>query len=637
MKIKHTLLLLLFFAATLLAYALDSQVVMVPASGDSVIPEQCRESYFSHNSGTTDFYLYGSNKWAVRFNFRSAYPGVSNCSFSIQSARIYFPNIGDSVKVSLYSDANSMPSQLITSAKVAVVRNMQDISFPITVQAEVAWLVVDYSTNFQDRFVAASAGDGTHSYYLNTNAITPYFQNFSLAGFNCELLFGLLGNFNLNTPDLQLVSFDLSGTLRPRETVKPIFSIYNHSDVPVSDAQIELEITAPTVDYSVNRTIIITETIQPRSLLEVLAPGYQDFIITLPSSPMQLRMQATLSSVMVAESDTTLSNNTVSKYCSVYSYSYPIVPVENFIRYNTTSTICEAQDNYAQPSFHSLLYYANLSDSLSNLGAYQRFTWYGFNAMPTTAILGKERIIGYNAADYLSKYQAAVDKAKLNRSFISSSSCVLEDAVESANLSIKIQLSNTNTRVFTVPTLNPAMNSRFFVGVFKKASFNGQQRFVFDRWIAYADTINSSMDYGSVSNKTYNMSLINLSFEELQANYRIYYWLQATQGGVVRYANYATFVLTTTALVDEEMVPQISLTAFPNPLRLGNSLKLIGMPAHGNISVYNIRGQRIWHATDFVRGTDMPTNMFPSSGLYFIKSESLDGLQKQTIKISVIK
>ncbi|MCK9309957.1 MAG: T9SS type A sorting domain-containing protein [Candidatus Cloacimonetes bacterium] len=636
MKIKHTLCMLLFLVATLFVYALDSQVVMVPASGESVIPQQNRESYFSHSAGTADYSLYGSDKWAVRFNLRSAYPGVSNCSFSIQKARLYFPNVGDSVNVSLYSDANSLPSQLITSAKAAVVSNLQDISFPQIVQADVIWLVVDYATNFQNRFVAASAGDGTHSYYLNTNAITPYLQNFSLAGFNCELLFGLLGNFNLSNPDLQLVSFDLSGTLRPRETAKPIFSIYNHSDVPVMDAHIQLEITAPTTDYSVSQTIVISETIEPRSLLEVLAPGYQDYIVNMPLTPMQLRIQATLGNSL-AETDTTLANNTVSKYYSVYSYAYPIFPVENFIRYNTTSTICGAQDGYPKPGFHALLYYANLSDSLSNLGAYQRLTWYDFNAMPTTAIIGKERIIGYNAAEYLSKYQAAVDKANLKRSFISSSSCVLEEETGSTNLSIKIQLTNSNTRLYTVAALNPAMSSRFFVGVFKKAMFSGQQRYVFDRWIAFADTISSTMNYGSTTTKNYTMSLINLSLEQLQANYRIYYWLQGTQGGIVQYANFTAFAFANTGLVDEAMVPPLSLAAFPNPLRTGNSLKLIGMPDHGTISVYNIRGQCIWQTTDFTRGTDIQTDLFPSSGLYFIKSESLDGLHKQTIKISIIK
>lgn len=636
MSTRRALLVLIFLAALLMVHAIESQLVRIPASGEAMFPEATRESYFGHHGSTVDYHLYGANKWAVRFNFRSAYPNVANCSFSIQKARLYFPNIGDSVTVSLYSEANAMPSQFITSARRAVSANVLDIPFPQTVQAEVVWLVVDYNTNFSSRYVGASNGDGTHSYYLNTNAITPYFQSFSTAGFNCELLFGLLGNFNLDTPDLQLVSFDLTGNLRPRESAKPIFSIYNHSNLPVTDAKINLEITAPVAEYRVTRTITISETIMPQSLFEVLAPGYQDYSIAMPTSGMQLRMQATLTS-SVAESDTTLANNTIGKYISVFAYGYPTVPVESFLRYNTTSAICGIQDSYSQANVHPLIYYPNLADTLSNLGAYQRYTWYGFNATPTTAVSGKDRILGFNEADYLSKYQAAVTIAKARRSFISSATCSLAETTTSENLSISIQLNNANTQLYTLATINPVTNSRFFVGLFKKVSLDSHQRYVFDRWIAFADTINNTLNSGAVANKNYNMSLVNLTMENLQSNYRIYYWLQDKQGGLIHYANNSSFNLTASSLQDDVLAPALSLKASPNPLRSGNFIKLTGMPEHSSISVYNLRGQCIWKGRAQNANTVLPASVFTSTGLYFIRSESADGQHKQTIKISYIK
>jgi hypothetical protein len=618
-------------------HASESQLVRIPADGAVIDMPQSRESYFSHHGLTHDYSLYGANKWAVRFDFRAAYPNVSNCSFSIQKARLYFPNIGDSVTVSLYSEANSLPSQLVTSNRVAVNANLLDIPFPQIVQAEVVWLVVDYVTNLASRFVAASEGDGSHSFYLNTNAITPYFQNFSIAGFNCELLFGLLGDFNLSTPDLQLVSFDFAGMMRPREVVKPIFSIYNHSNHPVTDAQINLEITSPPdAGYSRSQTISITDTIMPQTLFEVLAPGYQDYSIDMPSTAMQLSVQATLSSSL-AESDTTLANNVKSKLYQVFAYGYPIIPVENFFRNNTASTICAIQDTYPQAGVHSLLYFPNLADTLSNLGAYQRFSWYGFNAMPSTAVVGRERIYGFIEADYLNRYQSSVNNAKTRRSFISSATSTLEESPNSNALTINIQLSNANTRLYPSATINPAINSRFFVGLFKKTFIAAQERYVFDRWIAFADTINSTINYNSVYRKTYTMSLVNLSLTDLQSDYRVYYWVQDKLGGVIYYANYTTFAVTTTNLTDEMLVPVLALKAYPNPLRNGSSMKLSGLPEHASISIYNLRGQCIWKGIGHKDNTDIPAGVFTSSGIYFVKSETANGQHKQTIKISVIK
>ncbi len=629
---RTTLILLLVLMLTYLRA--ETQLVSFPSTGADVFPHDAKEYYFSHNAGTDDYHLYGSSKWAVRFDFRSAYAGVANCSFNIQKARLYFPVIGDSVRVSLYSEAASLPSQLITTAKVAVSSNLLDVNFPVSVQAETIWLVVDYATNLANRFVSASSGGGSHSFYLNTNAISPYFQSMSQAGFNCELLFGLLGSFNLASPDLQLVSFDLSGQLLPRQSVKPVFSIYNHSDNVISDAQILLQISSPTPDYSFEHNILITELIMPNSLFEVTAPGYQDFNIDLPSTAMQLRVQATLSSSM-AESDTTLVNNSISKYYSVFGYGNPVLPVENFLRFNTTNSICDIQDSFPQSNVHNLLYYPNLSDSLASLASYQRHSWYNSNANPLTVVSGDHKIIGFNSSDYLARYQSAVSAAQLKRSFISSSTCVLQESSSGEYLSVQIQLSNANTSLFTTSTLNPVTNSRFFVGLFKLHNFSGSSRYYLEKWIAFADTINNTMNSGSSVSKSYTISLVNLSLEQLQAGYRIYYWLQDKSGGVIHYANFNNFSLTTSSSSDWIQVPQSPVLAYPNPLYRGGIMH-VKLPQPAMISIFNIKGQCIWKSQAQLLETELPISKFPSSGLYFLRAE-MPNQSKQTHRITVIK
>lgn len=606
----------------------------IPATGEVVLPQDSKEYYFSHSTGTDDFHMYGSNKWAVRFDFRTAYSGVTHCSFNIQKARLYFPIIGDSVNVSLYSEVASLPSQLITSAKVAVRTNLLDISFPVSVQAETIWLVVDYATNLANRFVSASSGGGLHSFYLNSNAVNPYFQSFAQAGFSNELLFGLIGSFNLDTPDLQLVSFDLSGQLLPRQSVKPIFSIYNHSDMVISDAQILVQISSPTPDYSFEHTIPISELIMPNSLLDVPAPGYHDFSIDLPTNGMQIRVQATLSSSMV-ESDTTLVNNTISRYYPVYAYGNPVIPVESFLRYSSTNTICGIQDSYPQNGVHSLIYYPNLSDSLSNLAAYQRHSWYGINANPFTAILGVNHIIGFNSADYLPRYQNAISSAQQKRSFISSSSCLLEEAVDGENLSVQIQLSNANTILYTTSTLNPVTNSRLFVGLFKLFNISGNPRYVLDKWIAFADTINNTMNAGTTVTKSYSISLVDVSLAQLQQGYRIYYWLQDKSGGAVHYANFNNFSLTSSASADDVQTPGLGIFTYPNPLRACPFMH-VKLTEPSILKLFNLKGQCIWEAQSETNDVELPMHLFPASGLYILRAE-LPNHYKKTHKITVIK
>jgi len=631
---RYIIAALLLLACIVPAFA-EQQIIRLPADGSRVFPDNEREFLFANHGANADFHLYGSSKWAVRFNFPSMYPGITDCTFSISKARIYLPILGDSVRVSLYSEVASLPSQLITTAKVLVDANVLDIPFPTTVQAQVVWLVVDYATNFQTRFVAASQGGGSNSFYLNTNAITPFFQNMLVAGFNCELLFGLLGNFNIDTPDLQLVSFGFPTKLRPRETISPIFSVYNHSTAPVSDARLTIEIGSPDSSFVINQTIDLPGIIDAQSLYEVTAPGLQEYSINLPNTPMQLRIKATISSSL-EESNITLTNNSISKVYHSFSYNYPIHLVENFSRVNMVNVLGQAQDSFSNPAFHPLVYLPNLSDSLSNLASYQRLEWYGINSLPTTVLNGRNRIYGYTSADYSTKYQAAVAATQTDRSFISSSVCEL---VENPNESIQVNLSitNANTRLYASVTDNPVLNSRFFVGLFKKTSFSGSNRYVLDRWIAFADTINATLRNGGTANKSYNLSLLNLSIEELRANYRIYYWLQDKAGGQVYYANNSDFTELLPTSIYDDHIPLAVFSAYPNPIRRGNTLQVTKLPMHGFIKVFNLKGQCVWSNEINSSELSVPHTAFTSSGIYFIKASDTAGKHLKTIKVSYIK
>ena len=60
-----------------------------------------RETTFAYHTGTDDFRFYGSSTWAVRFDLTAVYPSDPDSYFSAQAAVLWFPQLGDSVKVEL--------------------------------------------------------------------------------------------------------------------------------------------------------------------------------------------------------------------------------------------------------------------------------------------------------------------------------------------------------------------------------------------------------------------------------------------------------------------------------------------------------------------------------------------------------
>ncbi|MDZ4182775.1 MAG: hypothetical protein U1B83_07865, partial [Candidatus Cloacimonadaceae bacterium] len=445
---KHALCLILLLLAMSLA-AIES----IPGSGERVITPDGRDYTFAYHNGTDDFRFYGSDKWAVRFDFAAAYTGQDTVFFAIDKALLYFPQTGDSVRIELFNEVAGLPGQRLALANAAVTQNNMQIDIPTVTQANVVWLIVSYSTNFINRYVSASAGGGTRSYYLNYNAQNPYFQSFANAGFNCELLFGLGGSFQIDTPDLALMSFGFSGVIAPREDIYPAFSIYNHSDQSINNARVELLITSPLAEFSISDTIWVSEQIPPRSqyIFNSQSAGYFEHRLSLHDSPMQIRVRAVLKSELTAPGSDPTFNNTIIRYMRSFAHEYPVYLVENFLRQDNAAQILNVQDQYTLPALSVINYLPVLGDSLANLAASQRYHWYGFNSFPRTVMNGTLRINGYSSA-YPDQYQALSAQAIQSRTFISTSDCRFVASATQDFLTATITLSNTDTHLYSTTT-----------------------------------------------------------------------------------------------------------------------------------------------------------------------------------------
>jgi hypothetical protein len=363
-----------------LLYAIQCVSADGRAIGDS-----SREYHYHYHSESNDLNFFGANRWAVRFNLRNAYPGLSAVNFRAQGARLWFPFSGGTLGVELRADAAGDPADLLTSQSIDVTGNQIDITFESEHIAETFWLMVDYSTNSSNRFVAASVGGGTHSYFMNQVGNIQQLSSFATAGYACELLFGLLGEFSLGETDLQLCDFDLDGVLLPAGQVKPAFRIYNHSDNIVSNANLRLILSRPGFSQYDTLNVAIPQSLAPRDFYEHLASS--DLLIDLPDEPTQLRIEAVLSSEF-AENDTLLANNKIVGNYQVFSDESPVDLIENFMREDESTVIHSIQEPYLSDTLHTLNYYPILSDPLANLPSMQRFNWYGFNSVPRTVVEG---------------------------------------------------------------------------------------------------------------------------------------------------------------------------------------------------------------------------------------------------------
>jgi len=628
------------FAFCLLLVAVSAAALEIfPGSGETVLPPQDRDYSFAYHTGSDDFRLYGSNLWAVRFDFGAVYPTFSLCEFAVQRALLYFPQTGDSVKVELFSEVAGLPGQRLTWTQAEVQSNVLSLDFPQTVQAEVLWMLVSYSTNFSNRFVSASAGGGTRSYYWNTNVQHPYFQSLASAGFNCELLFGVGGEFVLSDFDLELTEIDVVGLVAPREDVYPTFSLYNHSDLSISDAVVNFRLLTPEQQFNQTRIISVADIIAPRSSYtwDPGSPGYYDHLISLPEQPMQMRLRATISSSQ-AEPDTL--NNSRDRYIYSFSHSSPVYLTENFLRYSFASPLLALQDQYNPANLHSISYFPVLGDTLANVGAVQHFNWYGFNSLPRTVLGGNRRITGYTPS-YANQYDLLAAETVQEKTFVSSSECRLTYTQQNDAVSAAITFTNQDTALFaTTADYNLISNTRLFIGLYRKEQILGGEYYVLSRWITHNATLGGPLGAGESLSTTDTILLNNLSLAELNQNYRLYYWLQVRNGGRILYSAWSDFSSVVSA--PDELSPPVELLSSSNPLRAGNFMQLRlsnSAPIH-RLMVYNLKGQLI-HSLDQPHSEIILSERdFPASGIYLVKAVYRDdrhGFRHSNLKISVIK
>jgi len=622
-------------------------ISFVYGSGQEEITNTEREFHFRYHNDSDDLHFFGSNKWAVRYDFSEVYPSFDNVQFQIERALLYFPQIGDSIRIELFSDLLGQPSTQLSMVSAVVNQNLMDVPFPQPILAEKVWLIVTYTTSFNGPFISASLGGGSRSYYLNTNVTVPFYRSMANAGFQCEFLFGLIGDFVMDEFDLQLRSFDFNGIMQPDRQVYPEFTVYNHSGLSVDQAQIEINLGIPDGSYT-HSSIIQIPSIPPFSeyRVELSDPDYDLLPILLPSNPVQMRLEAILSSEHTQID--TLHNNTIVRYLNIFSEVFPTLLVENFLQQSGSTMIWDAQADIIPAPFSILEYFPRVSDSLGVVGATQRFNWYSLNTMPVSIVNGLLPIYGYGI-QYSDQLLDRINAASAARTFISGHECRFTIPDLGDLILATITLTNASTDLYTTTAdFNLISTSRFFVGLFRKVPYDGGIRYVLERWISFAEMIDASLTAGESMDRSYTITLNNMPLDEFTRQYVLFYWIQRNSTREILFSAMADFS-EIVPIGDIPLVPLSELAISPNPMYQGQSLSLKLRSAEPIVSntivLYNIRGQRILTVEDRSnelshKGINIAQDNFSVSGIYFIRVHShiSDGsIRSTTSKISIIK
>lgn len=610
-----------------------------PGSGRIVDTSQ-RAFHLAYHTSSDDLHFYGSADWAVRFDFANYYlPNLTERSFRIDALRLWFPQTGDSVKVKLMTDVDGQPGlPQLADLRVPVGTNQLVLTLPEPVTVQLVWLLVEYQTNLANRFVPASRGGGTRSYYLNTSMGTPYYQSFANAGFAAELLFGVEGEF-IDVNDLRLMDLSLEGEIEPGATVYPSFSIHNHSGQTLNSASLQLNLLTP--DQDANQTLIIPIPggIAPYGdfVWDASQPSYLDQAITLPGQAMQMRLRGTLSGGPPSDVP---GNNVIDRYYYTFIDTPPVHLVENFIRLSHIATVITLEDQVLGDdqfrNVHPLDYYPVLADSLSAPGAMARFSWYGSNATPLVVLGGTRRIPGFSAA-FASDFTADSADLITDKSFISAGAVTSNFSGDSVDF--RFSFENTQTSLLSgTGVYDLVAGSVLCAGVFKHVIVGGMETWVFDRWITHALPLTQGLNLGETLEVELSIPRTGL---EVTSQYRTYYWIQVAGGGRVLWAGFQDLVIIPSS-ANDGLLPAPDLKAAPNPLRgraeLTIELAGVSAKAQNHLRIYNLRGQLVFKTTLKGEKIQLPAAVFPASGIYFIQIKGLAG-QKDPLqaRITVIK
>ena len=652
-------LIVVFIASISLLNSID----YFSASGQNVAV--CRDSLVYYHTNTDDQHWYGTDSWAVRFDFNNYFSGIDFLEFQAEGARVYIPGqqSSDPMTVILckndYNQPDLTPEGILDQQEIqSAVMNFQDwndIDFSQTFTDTIFWLVVDYTTNASTQFISASAVDGSHSYFLDDG----YYYNMLENSFESEFLFSLKGRFITEGTDLDLITLSWVGDMVPAGEVSPVFIVKNNSSDTVYNAYINIDFICP--EEEIDLIYISTGNVCDSILLPAIPPDQtieydvsDSLFYQLFERPAQYEVDAEL----VCVSDSLTQNNSFNDQFNLFIYDKKVF-VENAVKVNDVSSenVWNAQSAILHPDSSLVLnYFANFPDEpFFNPYSLERFHYYDLMGFPATILNGTNKILGYYSGysdEFSSIYYQELNEGK---TFVESDTSYASYN-DYGEVEFVVQFEYAQTSLFT----DFISGLTFYTAIMENVS--GIQGLPSDIDIQamlymvdeatglllnyeepYGDTINFNMieDFETISGETDSCYVV--------------YWLQDNISKEIFLVNSLSFTEFIPGLVsiDEDDIPkyQQSVQIYPNPYNftgyLNISLNSTGEVQQPTVAIYNIKGQlikkiksdEIGYSHIFTWDGRDSNNKEVASGVYLMKIESKIGgiVKKQFRKCLLLK
>jgi hypothetical protein len=606
-----------------------------------------QDSLAYYHQFSDDQHWYGSNSWAVRYDFRNYFLGIP-AEFTTSNIWIYFPNEITQGTLSYEFCLEEINQPDLTDPILSESVNITEIeygwnvfSFNETVLDSIIWIIINYETNDDDQFISASIGDGEHSYYESEG----YYYSMSAGNFNSEFLVCLEGEFFLDIVDIELGDFQLSAEPAFLEDIYPIFQVRNYHSEQVDSIFILYTVNAPF--GTIRDTISMpgeNSSLEAGEELILDLTGSEEYAYTILDTASQYKFTASLQ----CDEDSFSYNNNITWEYDIFSIEPSLQIVENFLQLDENAQQIWLDQSDLEENITIINNFPMLSDQpFYNNWAVDRFNFYSLYGLPGTVISGTEKIIGYDPAEYSLELTAELEEAFLTgRTYITGDSLYAELDDHSNIASYKIFLENDSAFLFST-YLNDL--TLYVALVEDSLTHEGPiQGSVMSQIIQ--EKSEPELGFGSSDSIFFNLELNSLEPISDLSNMKLIYWIQHNETGRIDYIN------TTTYLPDIEYdqvtsggsndIPEpLDVTIYPNPFYSGQ-LQTMKFNVRQDLTsmvvkIYNIKGQlvRILRVDPAKRNSDVlswdgrdESGIETGSGIYFMRFLPGSTTQTETVK-----
>ncbi|MCB5250692.1 MAG: T9SS type A sorting domain-containing protein [Candidatus Cloacimonadales bacterium] len=565
-----------------------------------------------HNSSADNLY-YGTNSWAVYFDFNKWYTGVDSLICQVEGIFVYSYQDRDNVVLALHDDNAKQPGALVQEKVVSLNEGWNEIDFTYA-QKQKVWVVLKDQTSLNSNYVCASQGGGQHSYFKSGDA----YYNFANNGFKSELLLSIKGTLLTYHTDLIIKSVSFTDELVVDARVKPVIQVANNSAATVNNPYLILNYKAPNNQLSLRDSVRFASIMMPYEVRNIEPSLFKDFILLREPMQYKLEMNIYCDNMQNEFAD----NNYFAKTYNVFMDELDYICVENFLQSNSTisNSLWISQDDLPENTLR-LDYFPDFADQYNQTIFTEKNTWYQNFGYPNTIIQGTMRINGYMPSIYTDKFDDYLYSTRDLKTFLKAERTDIDTL--NNRITFNININNANTRIFSD-----------FIGECMMQAFLVQKYHFYEKECISVSNYLTDMKNGIALTANYGLQQsleLEIPFDQ------IILYDDNTIGDVILVVQAIHKPSKQILFTAAEKLPELDISVsqhyyqdneivadvWPNPIR-DNQVLSVKSEHVAKIDIYNIKGQRVRTITDNVNSVykwDLKDeyNKNLSSGVYFIR------------------